>query len=70
MSTSPYGFKVAGFEASANLSRKDFDLNWNMALETGGFLVGDEIKIRIDAEADEVVEATPETASTSASASA
>lgn len=68
MSTSPYGFKVAGFEASGTLSRKDFDLNWNMALETGGFLVGDEIKIRIDAEADEVAEATPETASVGASA--
>jgi polyisoprenoid-binding protein YceI len=70
MSTSPYGFRVAGFEATGSLSRKDFDLNWNMALETGGFLVGDEIKIRIDAEADEVVEATAETASAPASASA
>ncbi|MFZ0996462.1 MAG: YceI family protein [Candidatus Dormiibacterota bacterium] len=59
MSTSPYGFRVAGFEASGSLSRKDFGLNWNVSLETGGFLVGDEIKIRIDAEADEVVEAAP-----------
>jgi len=70
MSTSPYGFKVAGFEASGTLSRKDFDLNWNMALETGGFLVGDEIKIRIDAEADEVVETASEAAEVGASASA
>jgi polyisoprenoid-binding protein YceI len=70
MSTSPYGFRVAGFEASASLSRKDFDLNWNMALETGGFLVGDEIKIRIDAEADEVVEAASEVAEVGTSASA
>jgi polyisoprenoid-binding protein YceI len=69
MSTSPFGFRVAGFEASGSLSRKDFDLNWNMALETGGFLVGDEIKIRIDAEADEVAEATPEAAGVEAPAS-
>lgn|SRR5487761_543675 len=57
METSPYGFRVAGFEATASLSRKDFGLNWNVALETGGWLVGDEIKLRIDAEADEMVEA-------------
>jgi polyisoprenoid-binding protein YceI len=60
METSPYGFKVAGFEASGNLSRQDFGLTWNVALETGGFMVGDEIKLRIDAEADEVVEAAAE----------
>ncbi|MGC2192458.1 MAG: YceI family protein [Candidatus Dormiibacterota bacterium] len=58
METSPYGFKVAGFEASGKLSREDFGLTWNVALETGGFMVGDEIKLRIDAEADEVVEET------------
>ncbi len=57
MESSPYGFKVAGFEARGSLSRKDFGLNWNVALETGGFMVGDEIKLRIDAEADEAVEA-------------
>ncbi|HVC40155.1 MAG TPA: YceI family protein [Candidatus Dormibacteraeota bacterium] len=57
MGTSPYGVKVAGFEASGTLSRKDFDLNWNVALETGGWLVGDEIKLRVDAEANEEVQA-------------
>ncbi|MGH7667676.1 MAG: YceI family protein [Candidatus Dormibacteria bacterium] len=56
MEPSPFGFKVAGFEARGSLSRKDFGLNWNLALESGGWLVGDEIKLRIDAEADEVVE--------------
>jgi len=66
MEASPYGFKVAGFEASGSLSRKDFDLNWNVALETGGWLVGDEIKLRIDAEADEVVEAPAEAGAASA----
>jgi polyisoprenoid-binding protein YceI len=54
---SPYGFRVAGFEATGKISRKDFGLTWNVALETGGFMVGDEIKIRIDAEVDEVAEA-------------
>ncbi len=54
---SPQGVKVAGFSASGSLSRKDFGLNWNVALESGGWLVGDEVKIRIDAEAQEVQEA-------------
>lgn len=55
MESSPYGFRVAGFEAAGSLSRKDFGLNWNVALETGGFVVSDQIKIRIDAEAVEEV---------------
>jgi polyisoprenoid-binding protein YceI len=49
---SPYGVKAAGFEATATLSRKDFGLTWNVALETGGMLVGDEVKISVDAEAN------------------
>jgi polyisoprenoid-binding protein YceI len=68
MESSPYGFKVAGFEASGKLSREDFGLSWNVALETGGFMVGDEIKLRIDAEADEVVEETAEVAAAAVSA--
>jgi polyisoprenoid-binding protein YceI len=56
LATSPYGFRVAGFEAAGSISRKDFGLTWNVALETGGWMVGDDIKIRIDAEADEVAE--------------
>ena len=54
---SPYGVKAAGFEATASLSRKDFGLTWNVALETGGMLVGDEVKISVDAEANLVAEA-------------
>ena len=53
---SPFGFEVAGFSAKTKISRKDFGLNWNAALETGGVLVGDEIKISIEIEA---VPATP-----------
>src|SRR5439155_4499724 len=48
---SPYGFQVAGFSAKTKLNRKDYGLNWNAALETGGVLVGDEVKISIEIEA-------------------
>jgi polyisoprenoid-binding protein YceI len=47
---SPYGTTSAGFSASTKISRKDWDLTWNVALETGGVLVGDEIKVNIDLE--------------------
>jgi polyisoprenoid-binding protein YceI len=40
----------AGFSASGKLNRKDFGLVWNRALETGGFLVGDDVAIQIDVE--------------------
>jgi polyisoprenoid-binding protein YceI len=46
----PWGNVRAGFKASLIISRKDYGLNWNEVLETGGFLVGDEVEIRIDAE--------------------
>src|SRR5262245_49459796 len=49
--TNPLGQSVAGFTAEAEVNRKDFGLNWNMALEAGGFLVGDHIKIEIELEA-------------------
>ncbi|MGH7698648.1 MAG: YceI family protein [Candidatus Dormibacteria bacterium] len=58
---SPWGTRVAGFEASGSLSRKDFGITYNVALETGGLVVGDEVKIRVDAEAVEEV-AVPEPA--------
>ena len=46
----PWGNVRAGFAATLNINRKDYGLNWNEMLETGGFLVGDEVEIRIDAE--------------------
>ena len=46
----PWGNKVAGFSATAKLNRKDFGLEWNETLETGGVLVGDEVKIQLDVE--------------------
>src|SRR5690349_14034720 len=40
----PWGGERAGFSATGAIKRSDFGLTWNQALETGGFLVGDDIK--------------------------
>lgn len=50
--TDPWGNRKAGFSGQTTINRKDFGLNWNQALETGGVLVGEEIEIRIDVEGD------------------
>ncbi|MEZ4616444.1 MAG: YceI family protein [Caldilineaceae bacterium] len=47
---SPWGSTSAGFSAKTKINRKDFGLGWNAALETGGVLVGEEIKIDIEME--------------------
>jgi len=47
----PWGNVRAGFETELTVNRKDFGLLWNAALETGGFLVGDEVKIIVSAQA-------------------
>ena len=47
----PWGNARVGFEAEIAINRKDFGLNWNAALETGGFLVGDEVKISVSVQA-------------------
>ncbi|SEG31435.1 Polyisoprenoid-binding protein YceI [Halpernia humi] len=41
----PWGNTKAGFSVEGKINRKDFGLNWNSALETGGVLVSDEVKI-------------------------
>ena len=41
----PYGNDKAGFSFSGKLNRKDWGLNWNAALETGGVMVSDEVRI-------------------------
>jgi polyisoprenoid-binding protein YceI len=46
----PYGNERAGFTATGTISRKEFGLAWNQLLETGGVVVGDEVKMAIDAE--------------------
>jgi polyisoprenoid-binding protein YceI len=47
---SPWGSESAGFSAAGSLNRKEWGLNWNQALETGGVLVGDKINIEIELE--------------------
>jgi polyisoprenoid-binding protein YceI len=49
--TDPWGNTRAVFSAKGAISRKDFGLTWNQALETGGVMVGDYIEIEIDIEA-------------------
>ncbi len=45
----PFGATRAGFSAETEMSRKEFGLTWNAALETGGFLVSDKVKINLEA---------------------
>lgn len=47
---SPWGTTSAGFSAKTSINRKDWDLNWNQALETGGVLVGDKVELEIELE--------------------
>jgi len=46
----PWGGTRIGIEATTKINRKDFGLNWNAALEAGGFMVGDEVSITLDVE--------------------
>lgn len=50
MARSPWGTTSAGFSATTTLDRKEWGLTWNQALETGGVLVGDKIKVDIEIE--------------------
>ncbi len=47
----PWGNARLGFETEITINRKEFGLMWNAALETGGFLVGDEVKITASVQA-------------------
>ena len=44
----PYGNHRIGFEATTTVSRKDFGMTWNAAIETGGVLVSDKIQIELE----------------------
>jgi len=57
---SPWGTVSAGFNAHTTINRKDWNLTWNQALETGGVLVGDEVEIQIELEAVKQSEAQPD----------
>jgi len=47
----PWGKEVVGFTATTEIDREEFGITWNVALETGGVLVGKKVKIEIAAEA-------------------
>ena len=47
----PFGNLRVGFEGAASINRKDWDLTWNAALETGGVLVSEKIKLEFDVSA-------------------
>jgi polyisoprenoid-binding protein YceI len=46
----PWGNDRLGFSATGKLNRAEYGLSWNAALETGGFVVGDDVKVSIDLE--------------------
>ena len=62
LAKSPWGTTNAGFSAKTSIKRKEWNLNWNVALETGGWLVGDDINITIELELVQQSEAVPEAA--------
>ena len=47
----PWGNEKLAFETETTINRKEYGLNWNAALETGGFLVGDDVKISLQIQA-------------------
>jgi polyisoprenoid-binding protein YceI len=49
--TDPWGGTRTGFSAKTSISRKEFGLTWNVALEAGGFMVGDKLEINLEIEA-------------------
>ena len=49
-SKDPWGNHRIGLRGTTRINRKDFDLGWNAALETGGVLVGEEVTITLDVE--------------------
>jgi polyisoprenoid-binding protein YceI len=51
VSGDPWGGTRVGFTARAEINRKDWGLEWNVALDTGGVLLGEKVKIEIDVQA-------------------
>ncbi|MBP6787777.1 MAG: polyisoprenoid-binding protein [Candidatus Promineofilum sp.] len=62
LAKSPWGTTSAGFCGLTKIDRRDWNLTWNQALETGGWLVGDQISIEIEVELVKVPDAVAETA--------
>ncbi|MEH7250663.1 EAL domain-containing protein [Neobacillus niacini] len=61
--TDPEGVEVYGYEAEATINREEFGLTWNAALETGGVLVGKEVKIKVELELTQQYSAFSKTSS-------
>jgi polyisoprenoid-binding protein YceI len=53
-SKNPYGKTVAGFNARGTINRKDFGVNFNALLETGGVAVSEKVKLEVDVEVTQV----------------
>lgn len=49
--TDPWGGTRAGLAVSGKINRKDFGLHWNVALEAGGFVVSEDVRLNIEVEA-------------------
>ena len=47
----PWGGERAGFTLATTINRKDYGVNWNQALDQGGFLVGDDVNVNVSIEA-------------------
>jgi polyisoprenoid-binding protein YceI len=54
----PWGNERVAFAAKTTINRKDFGLNWNQALETGGILVGEKVEIELDVQAVKAAQQT------------
>jgi polyisoprenoid-binding protein YceI len=48
IATDPYGNQKAGFSANGEISRKEWGIEWNAPLETGGFIISDNVKLEFD----------------------
>ncbi len=51
----PYGNIKAGFDGEATIKRSDWGISWNAALETGGFMISDKVKLVLEVEATKAV---------------
>lgn len=56
LAVDPSGARKAGFEITGDVSRKDWDIQWNTPLETGGVLVGDNVRIQCEVQLIEAAE--------------
>lgn len=53
---SPFGTENIGLKGEAGINRKDFGITWNKTLDSGGFVVGEDVRLKIDVEAQRELE--------------